>query len=344
MFPTPPPRTREQKWEGWVAKQKRAVEKLSSGPLWQRFAERLQDYVQSHQGQQRLRIGPQKLVDLWQNKDRRLACGVGALAGATTFKLTQSLWLALTRRVPVIPANRVLAWVAGLSGLVVASACSTGVFLHSSSYYAFTVTADADFPFIPYTLPWTHRYASFERKHDSWWTRTFERPSTASTQLMLLYSVSTSISTYILFRGRMRYFTPSSIHTPGAFAQANLAIRASGAKYATYAQRRVLQQIGRDHGCHHCGDRTARKYIGDHIPPNKYAQGMFFRATQWFYPQCEDCSSLQSVAVRTDQRQHVTPNTLRFSSLWLPLGPLFFLYNATVQQDISEIFTQVFLS
>ena len=71
-------------------------------------------------------------------------------------------------------------------------------------------------------------------------------------------------------------------------------------------------------GCHHCGSSKG-KVIGDHMPPNKTAFGSGARAAanrgasttrrvfnfirgvplQRFYPQCESCSALQSIAVRT---------------------------------------------
>ncbi len=51
-----------------------------------------------------------------------------------------------------------------------------------------------------------------------------------------------------------------------------------------------LNDFGRKLGCHTCGTRNAEYYVGDHMPPNKFARP---GQLQRFYPQCRECSNLQ---------------------------------------------------
>lgn len=116
-------------------------------------------------------------------------------------------------------------------------------------------------------------------------------------------------------RGRLGRILPSDVSRVGANAKRSLAAR--GSDYASDAQKRTLQRWFTRDGCHHCGSARG-KVIGDHMPPNKHAFGSGARAAanrrastlrrifnhirgvplQRFYPQCESCSALQSVAVR----------------------------------------------
>ena len=116
-------------------------------------------------------------------------------------------------------------------------------------------------------------------------------------------------------RGRLGRILPSDVSRVGANAKRSIAAR--GSDYASDAQKRTLQRWFTRDGCHHCGSARG-KVIGDHMPPNKTAFGSGARAAanrrastlrrifnhirgvplQRFYPQCESCSALQSVAVR----------------------------------------------
>ena len=116
-------------------------------------------------------------------------------------------------------------------------------------------------------------------------------------------------------RGRLGTILPSDVSRVGANAKRSIAAR--GSDYASDAQKRTLQRWFNRDGCHHCGSARG-KVIGDHMPPNKTAFGSGARAAanrrastlrrifnhirgvplQRFYPQCESCSALQSVAVR----------------------------------------------
>lgn len=125
-----------------------------------------------------------------------------------------------------------------------------------------------------------------------------------------------------LSRGNLSRIFASDVARVGANARKSVA--AKGSEYATDAQRRLLGTWLKKHGCHHCGS-TRGSVIGDHMPPNKKAFGSgaaakanrgasfprrvfnYLRGVplQRFYPQCEPCSALQSVAVRTGSRTFV---------------------------------------
>ena len=94
--------------------------------------------------------------------------------------------------------------------------------------------------------------------------------------------------TFKLIGGRFKSVLPSSFYRQGAFAHSF--IPAKGQQYATTKEKLILNSIGRKHGCHTCGNRRSKYYVGDHIPPNSLQkQG----EQQVFYPQCNNCSSSQ---------------------------------------------------
>jgi hypothetical protein len=119
-----------------------------------------------------------------------------------------------------------------------------------------------------------------------------------------------------LSRGNLGRILPSDVSRVGANAYKSIAAR--GSDYASEGQKKTLQKWFKKFGCHHCGSSKG-KVIGDHMPPNKTAFGSGARAAanrgasttrrvfnfirgvplQRFYPQCESCSALQSIAVRT---------------------------------------------
>lgn len=95
-------------------------------------------------------------------------------------------------------------------------------------------------------------------------------------------------------------FMPTDLCRVGAFAVESLSASES---YAHATQRRLLQQIGRRYGCHHCGARQGAlfsrniEFIGDHQPPLKYVGARLQR----FYPHCPKCSGLQGASVRSNK-------------------------------------------
>ena len=96
-------------------------------------------------------------------------------------------------------------------------------------------------------------------------------------------SVSCGLLSFLQFRlarGRLRLWAPSDIIRPGSFAAASLPPnKAPGNEYADQAMKRLLSEQGGKFGCHSCGRSRSwfglgprLNFIGDHIPPNKYAK------------------------------------------------------------------------
>jgi hypothetical protein len=128
-----------------------------------------------------------------------------------------------------------------------------------------------------------------------------------------LVSVTATIfvgaSFFGILGGRVRSVLPSDYCRPGAFACERGSIPAS-VKYAEAREKGGIEMVGRLFGCHTCGNQDAIKYIGDHMPPNKlakeqnekwYRRWILGNIKQAFYPQCESCSLIQSVEVRTQK-------------------------------------------
>ncbi|XP_028405126.1 uncharacterized protein LOC114527625 [Dendronephthya gigantea] len=139
-----------------------------------------------------------------------------------------------------------------------------------------------------------------------------------------------SLVIFNLLGGKLRQVVPSHLFHPGAFAR--VSVPASGKSYAKSSAKRKIYLLGRRYGCHSCGKRSHKKFIADHIPPNKLVK---FYQSQVFYPQCKTCSQKQggvlssingSGAIQT----HAT--TLRTYHLWLPI-PLGF---AVVKKALEE--------
>ncbi|XP_026191688.1 uncharacterized protein LOC34621995 [Cyclospora cayetanensis] len=121
---------------------------------------------------------------------------------------------------------------------------------------------------------------------------------------------------FYLLGGRLFRLSPSSLISPGAFAERGLSLSASTG-YASETERRVIKKIGLRFGCHTCGIRTrSTRWVADHQPPT--AQVISYEKTtvgwvlgtirrllggskywpQRLYPHCESCSLKQAVAVR----------------------------------------------
>eukprot|EP01147_Barroeca_monosierra_P008902 gene8902-1246_t len=128
--------------------------------------------------------------------------------------------------------------------------------------------------------------------------------------------VASTLGVFFFLGGRPRRVLPSSLWHKGAFSFEGLP--AYGANYATPAQRTMLCKMGRIQGCHTCGTRSSKVYHGDHVPPNKLANGK----EQVFLPQCTRCSNLQGPSVRSGQRLAIThATTFRRYHMWFPLSP-----------------------
>ena len=115
--------------------------------------------------------------------------------------------------------------------------------------------------------------------------------------------------------GRFWSIPPSSYTNLGSFARVSHSIPAK-MDYATSAQRKVIETVGRRWGCHTCGSRmvfawakpsvngatSMVKFHADHMPPRSVADAMNSRwwrrllriqMKQRFYPQCVSCSNVQ---------------------------------------------------
>ncbi|EDQ87650.1 uncharacterized protein MONBRDRAFT_9768 [Monosiga brevicollis MX1] len=82
-----------------------------------------------------------------------------------------------------------------------------------------------------------------------------------------------------------RRLCPSHLHHPGAFAQGSLP---AGIRYKTASEARLLDRLGHRHGCHTCGTRFQKSFVGDHQPPRS-----FNLPDMRFFPQCRPCSNSQ---------------------------------------------------
>ncbi len=88
-----------------------------------------------------------------------------------------------------------------------------------------------------------------------------------------------SLPLFLLLGGRFRSVLPSNLTKPGAFARRHASLQASGNDYITSTQRSGarasgfigLNDYGFKYGCHTCGTKWVTSFIGDHMPPNKYA-------------------------------------------------------------------------
>lgn len=173
-----------------------------------------------------------------------------------------------------------------------------------------------------------------------------------STDLLL-----STVGGVVLFRalgGRYNAVLPSNLMRPGVFAAESIpALR--GSEPASHKEKVLIRTLGARHGCHSCGRRRGMTFVADHQPPSKLLgkhQNGNLKSTeadsilQWFYPQCQHCSSVQGgllagkngmlapkslKAVRT----HVT--SLKLYHLFLPL-PFMVAYirSTTSQADGQE--------
>ena len=136
-----------------------------------------------------------------------------------------------------------------------------------------------------------------------------------------------SLASAVLFRafgGRFASVLPSNLLHPGAFAKEWIPVKAT---QATERQRHIIRELGRRHGCHSCGARSARQFHADHQPPTKLHNGPALSdsgmGTQRLYPQCNRCSSLQGSALAHSKNKWSAIRThslsLRNYHLFLPV-------------------------
>ncbi|EDV20357.1 uncharacterized protein TRIADDRAFT_61091 [Trichoplax adhaerens] len=129
------------------------------------------------------------------------------------------------------------------------------------------------------------------------------------------YTVAAGI-TFKIAGGRFKSVLPSSFFKAGAFAHS--CIPAKGQMYATKKEKWLLTSLGRKYGCHTCGSRRSKFYFGDHIPPNTLLRK---GEQQVFYPQCNQCSSLQGGLLsgnKSNFKLKTHALSLRLYHLYLP--------------------------
>ena len=124
--------------------------------------------------------------------------------------------------------------------------------------------------------------------------------------------------------GRLWAIAPSSYTNLGSFARASLP---ATEQYASAAQRRTLERMGRVWGCHTCGShrlvsslKPGATFVGDHMPPRAVAKQINAR---WynrllrrqvgfrFYPQCTPCSNRQGSILSAAVQQQGNHNLAR---------------------------------
>ena len=173
-------------------------------------------------------------------------------------------------------------------------------------------------------------HISYSGSSNSTWRRTKRRKTgtleTAWDEDETVFDAALgSVLFFFASRGSFSKAMPSDVAEIGANAVKS--IKANGSNYASEPQKAVLRTFMRKYGCHHCGKKSL-KVIGDHMPPNKVAFGSAANAAasrganvsmyqkfmnfirfvpkQRFWPQCESCALLQSVAVRDNVRKLIT--------------------------------------
>lgn len=95
----------------------------------------------------------------------------------------------------------------------------------------------------------------------------------------------------LLEQSSFRTSLPSSVIRPGVYA--NFLNRHQRSIVATSeivseVERRKMQVLGRLYGCHHCGDRqlfVPKVFIGDHMPPTKFANRISNSGLRKFFNQ-----------------------------------------------------------
>lgn len=141
----------------------------------------------------------------------------------------------------------------------------------------------------------------------------------------LLLSAATGVVVFRALGGKFSKILPSNLLQPGSFAQR--AIPVNSALHASDGQKKIIQELGKQYGCHTCGRKRVAQFVADHQPPTKLNQSSNTASLQWYYPQCRSCSSLQGAALSRGRRVSVVvhPFSLRTYHIFLPI-PLVLAY------------------
>ena len=130
----------------------------------------------------------------------------------------------------------------------------------------------------------------------------------ASNPFHVLRIATLALVTFKLLGGRFWAISPSSYTNLGSFGRVSHSLRATMG-YATPSQRRIIEAVGRQWGCHTCGSRmilsrtkNGIRFHADHMPPRSVADRLNsklwrrllrIKVKQRFYPQCVHCSNVQ---------------------------------------------------
>ena len=137
--------------------------------------------------------------------------------------------------------------------------------------------------------------------------------------------------------GRFWAIAPSSYTHLGSFSRWSIPCTE---KYASKAQREMIEKMGRKWGCHTCGSRMlgsktagAARFVGDHMPPKSVAEQMnkaWYRRLNIvpkvqfrFYPQCVNCSNTQGSILSKATNALSSSSSLASSSSKSPIIHLF---------------------
>jgi hypothetical protein len=273
-------------------------------------------------------------------RETALALAVGCTSGATVFAASRLGVSFVLQSLRISSHNRLPATVGGAAGMVVCSGLAAHTVLLSSTLVA-------------------------ERSgiHASHWPLLPVSPASPSFALFTGLVAVLSWRQFLSLGGKGLWrWAPSDVMKAGSFAQRSMP--APGNEYADQAMKRALWQEGVRAGCHHCGRSKSwwglgptLSFIGDHIPPNKYAKLAdaasgavgpkpwwqvllpFLRprkTPQVFLPQCERCSAIQSAAVRADRRTLIFPRSWRLWDLWLPFPLLLTMLLLPFLEDVRQ--------
>jgi hypothetical protein len=90
---------------------------------------------------------------------------------------------------------------------------------------------------------------------------------------------------------------------PGAFAGESVTARGPQRDF-TATERREINRIGNESGCHSCGTREPGTTSGNFVPDHQYPSRINpLNRPQRLYPQCATCSAKQGASVRSFLRK-----------------------------------------
>ena len=106
-----------------------------------------------------------------------------------------------------------------------------------------------------------------------------------------------------LLRAKARAAGETSAIPIGPYARESIPARSAERNF-TAEERREIDRIGNQHGCHTCGTTTSGSKLGHWVPDHQLPSGLNRSAEpQHLYPQCLSCSALQGGQVTQQRRR-----------------------------------------